>query len=100
MMRIFALQVLSEPSLNGYYGLMFLMVMLSNQKYRLILAFVFAITTYISGAKFSFLIIPVLLGLVYFFKVKGFIIIHTSSFRYLLLFFLLVLRSSTMTFLH
>ncbi|EFN9517620.1 O88 family O-antigen polymerase, partial [Escherichia coli] len=63
----------SEPSLNGYYyGLMFLMVMLSNQKYRLILAFVFAITTYISGAKFSFLIIPVLLGLVYFFKVKGF----------------------------
>ncbi|EJJ6391570.1 O88 family O-antigen polymerase [Escherichia albertii] len=63
----------SEPSLNGYfYGLMFLMVILSNQKYRLILAFMFAITTYISGAKFSFLIIPVLLGLVYFFKVKGF----------------------------
>lgn len=63
----------AEPSLNGYfYGLMFLMVMLSNQKYRLILACMFAITTYISGAKFSFLIIPVLLGLVYFFKMKGF----------------------------
>lgn len=63
----------AEPSLNGYfYGLMFLMVALSNQKYRLLLALMFAFTTYISGAKFSFLIIPVLLGLVYFFKIKGF----------------------------
>ncbi|MFH5071375.1 oligosaccharide repeat unit polymerase [Enterobacter cloacae complex sp. 2024EL-00215] len=64
----------AEPSLNGYfYGLMFLMVILSNQKYRLLLALVFAFATYISGAKFSFLIIPVLLGLTYFFKFKGFL---------------------------
>jgi hypothetical protein len=63
----------AEPSLNGYfYGLMFLMVALSQQKYRFLLALIFAFTTYISGAKFSFLIIPALLGLVYFFKIKGF----------------------------
>lgn len=62
----------AEPSLNGYfYGLMFLLVLFSNQKHRLILALMFAVTTYISGAKFSFLIIPLLLCLVYLFRVKG-----------------------------
>jgi hypothetical protein len=63
----------AEPSLNGYfYGLMFLMVVLSHQKYRFLLALMFAFATYISGAKFSFLIIPILMGLIYFFKIKGF----------------------------
>ncbi|AIR62965.1 membrane protein [Cedecea neteri] len=62
----------AEPSLNGYfYGLMFLMVIFSTQRYRLPLALIFALATYISGAKFSFLIIPVLLALIYLFKVKG-----------------------------
>ncbi|MBB1201479.1 oligosaccharide repeat unit polymerase [Enterobacteriaceae bacterium 89] len=63
----------AEPSLNGYfYGLMFLLVLFSRQQYRLILALMFAVTTYISGAKFSFLIIPVLLSLIYLFKIKNF----------------------------
>ncbi|WP_328284154.1 oligosaccharide repeat unit polymerase [Lelliottia amnigena] len=63
----------AEPSLNGYfYGLMFLLVLFSRQQYRFPLIILFAVTTYISGAKFSFLIIPLLLGLVYLFRIKGF----------------------------
>ncbi|WP_413528583.1 oligosaccharide repeat unit polymerase [Rahnella inusitata] len=62
----------SEPSLSGYFfGLMFLLIFFSRHKHRIKLSCLFFFVTVLSGAKFTLVILPLILMLNVIFKFRG-----------------------------